>query len=622
MLKSFRKSGSNPIVWSILAILVVGLIGFGGRVSSGIGASGIASVGGESVTTDDYVRAMQNEVQGLSQQFGQQLTMQQALAFGIDQTVLAKLVNAAALDAKAHDLGISVGDGTVRDNLLRTEAFKGVTGKFDPDTYRFALDRINMTPAEYDLNVREGSARDLIRTGISAGTTMPDSAATTLLAYSGEKRVYDWVILDASNLPTPVAAPTEVQAMAYYTAHNDQFMTPETREISYLSLKPADLVDQVTVSDEQLHEAYDSRIDEFDIPETRAVERLAFATEADAITALARLTSGAVTFEALVAERDLELADLDLGIIGKTALDPQTQVTVFSPTNPGIYGPAPSLLGPALFRVNAIFAAQSTTFEQAVPQLKQELALVEAAGLVADEAGKLDDLLAGGATMAEIDSETAFTLANISWYETITEGIAADPAFQAEAAALSQDEDRDPIDLADGGVAVLRLDSITAPALRPFNQVSAQAIAALKAEIESAKIAEYAASMQAEITAAKTLAALAAEKSLTLHQSDPTLRTATIADAPTELINKLFEIKVMEAALLSGTGRADLIQLTAVTAFDPTAEANKAVMSEANRQLSEAAGNDLFAVFAQAAQDEAGVSINASLVQSVLARLQ
>ena len=119
-----------------------------------------------------------------------------------------------------------------------------------------------------------------------------------------------------------------------------------------------------------------------------------------------------------------------------------------------------------------------------------------------------------------------------------------------------------------------------------------------------------------------TLAALAAEKSLTLHQSDPTLRTATIADAPTELINKLFEIKVMEAALLSGTGRADLIQLTAVTAFDPTAEANKAVMSEANRQLSEAAGNDLFAVFAQAAQDEAGVSINASLVQSVLARLQ
>ncbi len=623
MLKSFRKSGSNPLVFATLAILIVGLIGFGGRVGTGVSASGVAAVGSESITTDDYVRAMQNALRNISQQVGQEISLQQAIAlFGVDREVLNSLVTNAALDSKARELGISIGDTNVRDSLLRTQAFQGVDGKFDQDAYNFALERLNMTPAEYETTVRKGTARDLIRTGISAGTSMPASAAATLLAYSGEKRSFDWITLQAADLPDVVAQPTVPQAQAYYDTHNDQFMSPETRDITYLALRPSDLTDQVTVTDEQLKEAYDARIDEFNIPETRAVERLAFATEADAAAALARITSGTATFEAIVAERDLLLKDLDLGIIKRKDLDPEAQATVFDPTSPGIYGPAVTLLGPAIFRVNGIFNAQSTSLEQATPQLKNELALEDAAILLGDDAVKLDDLLAGGATFEEIATQTNFKLASIAWYETLTDGIAADPAFQSEAAEAVEGEDRDPINLIDGGVAVVRLDSITAPALRPFADVSTQAIAALHAETETAQIAEFAAMMKTQISANKTLAQLAIEKSLALNPAAPVARGGTIAEAPASLIVELFKLGAGETAVISGPGRADLVQLNEIAAFDPIAEENSALVAEANRQLSEQIGNDLFAVFAAQAQTEAGVSINAPVVQALLDRFQ
>ena len=620
MLKSFRKSGSNPLVFGILAILIVGLIGFGGRVGTGVSASGVAAVGSQSITTDDYVRAMQNELQSISQQFGQQITLDQALSFGIDQIVMKKLVGAAALDSKARELGISIGDANVRDNLTRTQAFQGITGKFDNDAYKFALERLNMTPAEYETTIRKAIARDLIRNGISAGSVMPASAAATLLAYSGEKRTFEWITLQAADLPVAVAEPTAAQAQAYFDAHNDKFMSPETRDITYLALRPSDLTDQITVTDEQVKEEYAARIDEFNIPETRAVERLAFATEADAIAALERITKGTATFEMLVSERDLQLQDLDLGIIKRKDLDPEAQAVVFDPTNPGIYGPAVTLLGPALFRVNGIFSAQSTSLEQATAQLKNELALADAANMLADEAVNLDDLLAGGATLEEIAAQTNFKLASIAWYETLAEGIAADPAFQTDAAEAVAGEDRDPINLIDGGVAVLRLDGITAPALLPFADVSAQATAALAVETETAKIAEYAATVKSALTANKTLAQLAGETGLAMQPAEPVVRASTIADAPATLIDALFNLASGETAIVVGPGRADLVQLNAIAFFDPDAEENKALVAEANRQLAEQIGNDLFAVFAIQAQQEAGVSINAPVVQALLDR--
>ncbi|MFH7450842.1 peptidylprolyl isomerase, partial [Pseudomonas syringae pv. tagetis] len=83
---------------------------------------------------------------------------------------------------------------------------------------------------------------------------------------------------------------------------------------------------------------YQSRIDEFQQPERRMVERLVYPSEADAAAAKARLDAGEVSFEQLAAERGLTLTDIDLGERAEAELG-AAGPAVFALDQPGVVGP-------------------------------------------------------------------------------------------------------------------------------------------------------------------------------------------------------------------------------------------------------------------------------------------
>ena len=154
------------------------------------------------------------------------------------------------------------------------------------------------------------------------------------------------------------------------------------------------------VDEAELKKTYQDKINDYVVPEKRLVERLAFATDADAAAAKARLDAGE-TFEALVAERQLTLEDVDMGDVSKSDLGAAGDA-VFALTEPGVVGPLPSDIGPALFRMNAILAAQETPFESVRDDLAVEVQLAAARAAITAKVEAVDDLLAGGATLEAV----------------------------------------------------------------------------------------------------------------------------------------------------------------------------------------------------------------------------
>ena len=145
-------------VWLMMAMLILGLGGFGVTSFSG-GVTRVGSVGDVDITTDDYARALQTQVAQFSQRIGQPISTQEALAFGVDRQVLQGLITRAALDNEAARIGLSVGDEVVATELMQMDAFKGISGSFDRDAYRFQLDRTNQTEAQFETNLRRDVAR-------------------------------------------------------------------------------------------------------------------------------------------------------------------------------------------------------------------------------------------------------------------------------------------------------------------------------------------------------------------------------------------------------------------------------------------------------------------------------
>ncbi|MEJ2036105.1 MAG: peptidyl-prolyl cis-trans isomerase, partial [Maritimibacter sp.] len=224
--------------------------------------------------------------------------------------------------------------------------FAGADGNFNRDTYDFVLAQSGLKPRDFEESLRSEVARTILQSAVMAGVSTPASYADTLFGWAREQRDFTWAKVDASQLDAPVGQPDAEALQAYYDAHSADFTLPETKQITYFWLSPEDVLDQVEVTDEALRAAYDERIEEYRVPEKRLVERLVF-SDADAAQAAAdAIAAGTSTFEALVADRGLKLADVDLGDVTEADLG-DAGATVFALAEPGVAGPADSDLGAA-----------------------------------------------------------------------------------------------------------------------------------------------------------------------------------------------------------------------------------------------------------------------------------
>lgn len=621
MLGSFRNKRAGVAIWILMAALVVGLAGFGIGVGGGGGSRDVARVGDQEITADAYVRAMQQELRALTQQVGRDLPMAEARQFGVDGMVLGRLVNDAALDGEARRLGVSTGDEAVLAQVMATPAFHGADGRFDRLAYTDALERAGLRPDQFETLLRGEATRNLLASGVQAAATLPDTAALTVLDFLGEKRAFDWLRLDASLLPAPIRAPTDAELQAEHDAHAaDRYTRPETRQISYASITPEALAAEIEIPEDELRAAYEANAQSFQTPERRAVDRIAFPTEADATAARARLDQGAVDFDALAAERGLKPEDIDQGILAADALPASARDAVFGLAGPGIAGPVDTPLGPALYRVNAIMAAKTTPFEEARAGLLKERQLEAARKQIVEDTAHIEDLIAGGATLEEIASETVMQLGSIALSSESKGGLADDPKFRDAAARATVGEETDLTELAGGGLVTLRVDSIDPPATIPLAEIRDRVAADWTRAQTVEALTRLATGYIGELKAGLAFADLATRLGVPLAKAGPLTRGEQTPHAPAGLVASVFGAEAGAAVVEPDGDGVVLAELTAIQPFDPKSPENADIVARLRDQYRGQARDDVLALYTAALRDAAGVTVNQAQIDATLSR--
>lgn len=601
---------SKTAVWVLMGLLILGLGGFGAINLSG-NLRSIGSVGDKSISVDQYARQLQQEIRAIEAQTGESLPFARAQEMGLDRAVLQRIVRNRALDHEAAEMGISIGDATLRDEIVAISAFQGIDGNFDREGYRFALQQSGMSEAAFETSIREEAARGLLQRAILGGVSMPNTYARTLVDYVAEERSFTWARLSADDLDTPVAEPTEEELQAFYDANSEDFMLPASKSITYAWLRPEDLLDEVEVPEDELRAEYDARSDEYDQPERRLVERLVFANEEAANQAAAALEVDGTTFEALVEERGLALADVDMGDVAKSDLDAAGDA-VFTAESGEIVGPLPSSLGPALFRVNGILPAQNVPFEEAREVLEETLAISRATRAVEARAQEIDDRLAGGATLEDLAKETKMNLGAIDWTQESSEGIAAYGAFREAAAGLSADAFPQIDQLEDGGIFAMRLDETKPERPEPFEQArdaiqtawrNAQIVEALTAKAES---------LTTELAKEGGFEAAGLEPKL----GEGMTRSSYVDGTPDNFMDQVFDLDEGGVAVLPAGEHVVVLRLDAVTPAGENDE-TQALMDRLSQQLDQALAQGLFDIYSNAVMRDADPQIDQRAVSAV-----
>lgn len=617
MAKAKTKT-SNIIVWALLGLLIVSLAGFGVD-SFGGSVRSIGKVGDREISAQEYFIALQNEIRATSEQVGQPLSFQQAQAFGIDRAVLSQLVTRAALENETLARGISIGDEAVREELLSVPAFQGLDGGFDREAYRFALQQQGMSETEFEDQLRFDVARAILQAAVAAGAPAPQGLVDAVYGHARERRTFTALRLDAAALDAPLPEASDADLQAQYEATPEAYTLPEARAITYAWLVPSMLIDTVEVDETALRDLYDARAEEFIRPERRLVERLIFPDTDAARAALERLNAGDADFEEIVTERGFDLDDIDLGDVTEAEIGGEAGAAVFALDGPGVTGPHATPFGPALFRMNAILAAQITTFEEAAPALRDELAQDRARRVIADQIDLFEDLLAGGAELEDLTAQTDMELGQIDFRPDTSDGIAAYEGFREAARAAREGAFPEIEVLDDGGVFALRLDEIVSPQLQPLDDVIVRVI-------EDWADAETRRRLEAQAETVKAAFEGGADPEtldLDVETVEGARRDSFVQGLPRDLIGAAFELAEGEVRIVtaadpdSGEPVVYVVALDAIIAAETDTEEARQIIDGYTESVRQSLASDLFSYFARQLESEVPVQINDAAVQAV-----
>jgi peptidyl-prolyl cis-trans isomerase D len=522
--------------------------------------------------------------------------------------VLEQLVTSAVLDNEAARLGVSAGDATVQREILQIPAFQGLDGRIDREAYRFALQNAGMNEGEFETSIREDVARTILQLSVIGGASAPAAIVTPLLEFQAQTRDISVTTLTAADLPQPVGRPDAATLQAFYETNLESYMQPEGKRISYAVITPDMVVDTLDVDEDILRAAYEARRAQFSQPERRLVERLVFSDMDSAQAALARITTGEATFDALVAERGLDLDDADMGDVSRADLGMAAEA-VFALTEPGIAGPVETSLGPALFRMNAILAAQEVSFEEAREELRAEQLADLARRVLSDEYDLYEDLLAGGATVAQLAEETEMRAGEIEWRPGKTEGIAAYESVRAAAQALNDGDFAEIGFLEDGGLFALEFIEALPAAPRPLDEIRTQ----VTTDWQNAQILEGLRLVATDLESAETTG------SALPIRFDGLRRTDFLPDLPRDLVALAFEMEPGETRSFESGSRIHLLELHAVASPDLMLDDVANVRRALETQIEQSIAQDLFGYFAASLRQSTPIQINQAMIDAVQA---
>ena len=167
----------RAIMTIVLGLIVVSFAVWGiGDVFRGFGGNKIASVGGATITPDEFRNAYQTLMQQYQRQAKAGLTNAQAHAMGLDVQTLGRLIADKALDVQAQSLGLALSDDAIADAVRDDPSMKDASGAFNRDRFEQVLRDMGLSERGFIVEQRKTDLRQQLGVALANGLTAPKGA--------------------------------------------------------------------------------------------------------------------------------------------------------------------------------------------------------------------------------------------------------------------------------------------------------------------------------------------------------------------------------------------------------------------------------------------------------------
>ena len=625
MLLEKMKKGVGKVVVTILAVLLIlsfAVWGIGDMVGN-IGGSGeIAQVGGSKISQREFTEQFRREMNRIRSRIGN-VNAQQARNLGLADSTLNGLIARRLLGLQAAELGLLISDEQVIDQIQRQPAFRNALGQFDRSVFQVALANNGLSEGAYVASLRQDTQQDYIGGVITAGAIAPPQLANTVFQYRNQRRSADVIKIKRSAIDrAPI--PTDAELMAYLDKNSGQFRSAEYRRLSVLHLDPVEVARELSPSEEKIKQEYEDRLSVLSIPERRRLEQILIKDGDAAKRAHAFLSEGR-SFEAVAKESSGKSGDeIKLGLVTLNDLLTNLGTAAFALQKDQFTVPVKSPLGWHILRVTEIQPGRQPKLDEVRKSISADLAKELALDDLVKRANRVEDALAGGASIEDAAREAGVRVLKTdpmnaerkSLSGTPVSGLPANTAFVDSAFSLKNGASSDLIETSGGGYYMVRVDDIVEAAKRPLDQVRSQVSLAWKTAQLNVIAKKTAEEVRDRAKGGTPLTAIAKDKNLTVGNSKPTSRFGTGKDTiiPRPLLPGLFKAKTGDIVMAQTAEGYAVGRLKEILNAAPKADDGD--FKRLQESLSGAMANDVLQEYTRALRNEYSVSINQAALEA------
>ncbi len=308
MLKLMRES-FNQLKWILIAIVAAFVFGFvfldmgiSGALSGRTDTSAFAArVNGETITHNDYYRALKNYEDMYRQMYGGQFTPEMAAAMKLPQQVMESLIEQRLLAQQARKLNLAATPEEVRKKLLAIPVFNQ-DGKFvGMEMYnRYVTGPLGYpSAADFEAALARDIATSKMDSVLTNSVVISPKAADAEYKRVNENAKIRYVVLPAMQQAATVTV-TPQEVAAYYRNNQSKYTHSEQRTVRYLLADYAKLRAQVVPTEAELRKKYEEAKDQYTTKEAAHVLHILIKVEPNAPPPV--VTAAKAKADALVAQ--------------------------------------------------------------------------------------------------------------------------------------------------------------------------------------------------------------------------------------------------------------------------------------------------------------------------------
>ena len=481
--------------------------------------------------------------------------------------------------AKAQDLGVA--PALISDLILDVEQFQ-TDGKFDEDRFRYAIRSQGYTSSsKFTEMLTDQFLVEQLSDGILNSSFVTASELSSLIALAEQKRSFDYARLAFKPFKDEVAL-TDTKISDYYQENLLQYMTERKLSVEYIELNSAMLLDQQTVSDEEIQARFEQEQQSAgDNTSLRAAHILLGEANDELIAEIQSKIDAGDDFAQLAKDYSEDVASAENGgDLGFTSGDtfPEAFEQALAGLEVGqVSAPVETESGTHFIKLLEIEKTEFL-FEEQSERIAQELVQEVADSLMVEKLENLKEMAFNADNLQEVAEDLAL-VANVSEPFTVNGGTGIASSSVVVNAAYSPEVADDGyasevLDLGDDNYVVLKLKEDFPSRQQTLEEVRASVTNSLTNSIAQDAIDAKAEEIQARLTAGASIKTVADEFGLEITSVEAGERNNPQVDS--EVNAYVFELPTPRGAevkdsFTAANGDFVVAQLTEVVLADTDA---------------------------------------------------